>query len=59
MLLPPGYDSGGPFPLVLFLYGGGGSRQTLVDAKPVFDPCWSDGSAPPVVLACATVGEIS
>lgn len=59
VLLPPGYDSGGPFPLVLFLYGGGGSRQTLVEARTVFEHCWNTGSAPPVVLACASVGEIS
>ncbi|WNG50420.1 esterase [Archangium minus] len=59
VLLPPGYDSGGPYPLVLFLYGGGGSRQTLVEARSVFEQCWSMGSAPPVVLACATVGEFS
>jgi len=59
VLLPPGYESAGPLPLVLFLYGGGGSRQTLVEAQTVFTSCWSDGSAPPVVLACASVGEFS
>jgi S-formylglutathione hydrolase len=59
VLLPPGYDSGGPYPLVLFLYGGGGSRQTLVEARAVFEACWSAGSAPPVVLACASVGGFS
>jgi S-formylglutathione hydrolase len=59
VLLPPGYEEGGRYPLTLFLYGGGGSRQTLIEARPLFEQCWSAGTAPPVVLACATVGEFS
>jgi S-formylglutathione hydrolase len=58
-LLPPGYDDNGPYPLCLFLHGGGGSRENLVALKPVFDRWWADGLLPPMVLACASTGATS
>jgi hypothetical protein len=36
--------------------GGGGSRQSLVDCRPLFDSWWSDGSLLPMVLATPSVG---
>ncbi len=46
----------GPLPLCIFLHGGGGSRQTLIDCKPLFEQWWSDGSLPPMVLATPSAG---
>src|SRR5713101_8439938 len=56
LITPPGYRESGPFPLCLFLMGGGGSRQNLVDSQPLFDSWWSDGSLPPMVLATPSAG---
>src|SRR5215475_8282377 len=59
VVLPPGYDTGGPYPLCLVLHGGGGSHQNLFDAKPVFDQLWESGALPPVVLASAGTDPLS
>jgi S-formylglutathione hydrolase len=56
VITPPGYGESGPLPLCLFLMGGGGSRQNLVDSRPLFDSWWSDGSLPPMVLATPSAG---
>ncbi len=50
---------GGPYPLCLFLYGGGGSHRTLVDCRPVFERWWSEGIVPPMVMASADTGPMS
>ncbi len=59
VLLPPGYDERGPYPLCLFLHGGGGSRQNLVDLQPFFDGLWAAGLMPPTVIASASTGAMS
>ena len=57
-LLPPGYDDGGPYPLVLALHGGGSSREELASVQPLFDAMWADG-LPPMVVAMASTGPLS
>src|SRR3984893_5599435 len=56
VITPPGYHESGPMALCLVLMGGGGSRQSLVDCRPLFDGWWSDGSLPPMVLATPSAG---
>src|ERR1700676_4947292 len=56
VITPPGYRESGPLALCLVLMGGGGSRQSLVDCRPLFDSWWSDGSLPPMVLATPSAG---
>lgn len=52
VLLPPGYDHGsGPYPLMLYLHGGGGSSAELANFRPVFDAAWASGDLPPLVVA--------
>jgi S-formylglutathione hydrolase len=51
VLTPDGQPSGASLPLCLFLMGGGGSRQNLIDCQPLFDNWWADGSLPPMVVA--------
>lgn len=57
VLLPA--ENRGPYPLCLFLYGGGGSHKTLVDCQPLFERWWNEGLMPPMVLACADTGPMS
>ena len=59
VLLPPGYENGGPYPLCLVLHGGGGSRQNLIDSKPLYDKWWNAGQIPPMVLASASTDPLS
>ena len=56
VLTPPGYKESEPLPLCLMLMGGGGSRQNLVDCRPLFEHWWSEGSIPPMVLATPSAG---
>ena len=56
VLLP---DDGGSYPLCLFLHGGGGSHQNLIDMRPLFERWWSDGSVAPMVIAMASTGAMS
>jgi S-formylglutathione hydrolase len=49
VLTPDG--ASGPYPLCIVLHGGGGSRQSLLDCRGLFEQWWSDGSLPPMVLA--------
>jgi S-formylglutathione hydrolase len=44
-----------PRGLCLFLYGGGGSRETLAESRPLWDRWFAEGTLPPVVIATATV----
>ena len=54
-ILRPRCDSG-PLPLCIVLHGGGGSRQSLIDCKPLFEAWWSEGLLPPMVLASPSAG---
>ncbi len=58
VLLPPGYDAGGPFPLCLSLHGGGGSRDQLEASKPLYDAAWAKGDLPPVVFAAPSTAPM-
>jgi len=60
VLLPPGYDPGGPpLPLCLSLHGGGSSREALIGFQPLHDLWWADGSVAPMVIVTPTTGELS
>lgn len=52
-------DDGGPYPLCLFLYGGGGSHRTLVDCRALFERWWGEGVVPPMIMAVADTGPMS
>lgn len=43
-------------PLCLFLYGGGGGRETLVDISPLLADAWASRALPPMVVATADLG---
>ena len=55
-VLTPEITEARPLPLCLLLMGGGGSRQTLVDCKPLFELWWSEGGVAPMVLATPSPG---
>jgi S-formylglutathione hydrolase len=58
VLLPDGYDSAkGPFPLLLFLHGGGGDRSFLTRFRPVIEEMWNSGRLPKMVLATPSAGR--
>jgi S-formylglutathione hydrolase len=59
VILPPGYENGGPYPLCLVLHGGGGSRQNLIDSKPLYDQWWKADLIPPMVLASPSTDPLS
>ena len=42
-------------PVCLFLYGGGGTHETLLAIEPLLAGAWRDGSLPPCVVACLGV----
>lgn len=48
-----------PLPACLFLYGGGGSAETLVQMRPMLERWWRDEGVPPMVFASAEVGAMS
>ena len=56
VLTPPGYAKSEPLPLCVFLMGGGGSRQSLVDCQPLFESWWAQESLAPMVLATPSAG---
>lgn len=56
VVTPPDYERSAPLPLCLVLMGGGGSRQNLVDTRPLFDSWWAEGVLPPMVLATPSAG---
>ncbi len=49
-------ESTEPAPLCIFLVGGGGSRENLVDLQPVFDGWWKEGILPPMIVATPSAG---
>jgi S-formylglutathione hydrolase len=59
VLVPPGYDDGGAYPLCVLLHGGGGSRDNLAALRPLFDNWWAAGAMPPMVIASASTGALS
>ena len=58
VLLPPGYDDGGPVPLCLSLHGGGGSRDQLEEFQAAYDALWATGELPPMVFATASTAPL-
>lgn len=56
LVRPPSDD---PLPVCLFLYGGGGSVETLAQLGPLLGRWWQSGEVPPVALASAEVGPLS
>lgn len=56
LITPPEYDESGPLPLCIMLMGGGGSRQSLVDCRPLFDAWWTAGSLAPMLFATPSAG---
>jgi S-formylglutathione hydrolase len=56
VLLPDGYqDAKEPYPLLLWLHGGGGDRDTLKGVRSSLDGLWRDGRAPEMVVVTPTV----
>src|SRR5258708_737171 len=52
-------DDRGPYPLCLFLHGGGGSHQNLIDTCALFERWWCEGVVAPMVVAMASTGALS
>ena len=52
VLLPEGYDpSGEPYPVILQLHGGGGTRHHLAMMAPLYDVMFKEGVVRPCVVA--------
>jgi S-formylglutathione hydrolase len=49
----------GQLPLCVFLYGGGGSRESLVDIRDSLEQWWASGDLPPLMVATPDVGPWS
>jgi S-formylglutathione hydrolase len=45
-----------PLPLCVFLVGGGGTRDSMVDLQPVFDRWWADDIVPRMIVATPSPG---
>jgi S-formylglutathione hydrolase len=56
-VVPPSADSA--LPLCLFLYGGGGSVESLHDMQPLLEQWWASGALAPMVVATPDVGPYS
>src|SRR5690349_3087183 len=56
LVTPPNYNDSGPLPLCIILMGGGGSRQSLIDCRPLFEAWWADGSLVPMIFATPSAG---
>lgn len=58
VLLPDGYESAAaPFPLLLFLHGGGGDKTFLVRMRPVIEEAWKSAAVPKMVVATPSAGR--
>jgi S-formylglutathione hydrolase len=56
VLLPDGYNEATePYPLVLVMHGGGGSRRMLQRMKASLEQMWAEDLVPEFVAACASV----
>ncbi len=53
VLRPERVERGLPF--LLFLHGGGGSRDFLGQMRPLIEKCWADGALPPAVVVTPSV----
>jgi S-formylglutathione hydrolase len=42
-------------PVCLFLYGGGGSHESLLAIEPLLRDAWRDGTLPPLIVGCLGV----
>ena len=60
-ILPPGFDreSASQLPLVIWLHGGGGDRQQLVQTKRYIDQFFIDNVIPPMVFVSFTTTPFS
>jgi S-formylglutathione hydrolase len=57
-LLPDGYEAATtPFPLLLFLHGGGGDRSFLTRMRPVIEEMWRAGTLPRMVVVTPSAGR--
>ncbi len=59
VVLPPGYEGGGPFPLCLSLHGASVSRDMLVELATPLGNWMQEGSIEPMVVASASTGEMT
>jgi S-formylglutathione hydrolase len=60
VLLPDGYSrDSGPYPLLLNLHGGGGSRDRLRAQRAIYEEMWRNGSLSPMVVVTPSVTERS
>lgn len=58
VLLPDGYEAAAaPFPLLLFLHGGGGDKTFLVRMRPAIEGAWKDGTVPRMVIVTPSAGR--
>ncbi len=58
VLTPPAYnDSEQSYPLLLWLHGGGGNRDSLVNQQPWFDTAWQTETAPAMVVVTPSAGR--
>jgi S-formylglutathione hydrolase len=56
VLLPPGYDEAhGPYPLLIVLHGGGGSRENLMQIAPALNEATQRGIIPAMVAVMPSV----
>ncbi len=59
LIAPQGFAASSDLPLVLYLHGGGGSRDALDRVRPIFESLWNEGAIPPAIVATASVGARS
>ncbi len=59
VLLPDGWKTSAPLPLLLYLHGGGGDRSALQRVRGVFDELWRSGKLTRMVVATPSVGTRS
>src|SRR3954471_1182070 len=48
-----------PLPLCLFLYGGGGSRESLAEIQGALEAWWASGVVPPMLVATPDTGAFT